>query len=197
MMVLRHAPIAAAALLVALPACSRAPAEPDPPPAASSAPAVAPLRWDAPGGWTTLDVPRTGAKKAAYKVPRAANDKEDAEVQVLFYGTGSQGDVERNFKEWFGQFDGDVGPSAKRGSFEVRGLRVETVEVAGTYKIGLTPTRGSSKKSPVQMVKQGQRLIGAAVTTPDRGTWFFKMTGPDESVQSARSALRSLLESVR
>jgi hypothetical protein len=194
---LRHVSIAAAALLAALPACSRAPAEPDPPPAAQGAPAVAPLQWDAPGSWTALDVPRGGAKKAAYKVPRAANDKEDAEVLVLFHGTGSQGDVDRNFREWFGQFDGDVSASAKRASFEVRGLRVEMVEVTGTYKIGLTPTRGSSKRSPVEMVKKGQRLIGAAVTTPDRGTWFFKLTGPDETAQSARSALRALLDSVR
>lgn len=206
----RHAAIAAAspvtALLVrpaallallALAACSRAPAEPEPAPAASSAPSVAPLRWDVPGSWTTLDVPRSGPQKAAYKVPRAANDKEDAEVQVLFQGTGSQGDVEKSFGEWFKQFDGDVGATAKREVFEVRGMRVEMVEVEGTFTIALTSTSGSQRRSPVEVVKRGHRLIGAAVTTPDRGSWFFKLTGPDETAQSARSALRSLLESVR
>ncbi|MCC6557767.1 MAG: hypothetical protein IT372_32875 [Polyangiaceae bacterium] len=188
----------AAALAAALPACSRAPAEPDPPPpAASSAPAVAPLLWDAPGAWTSLDVPRTGPKKAAYKVPRAANDKEDAEVTVLFHGTGSQGDVEKNFKEWFAQFDGDAAAGARRDSFEAHGLRVQMVEVEGTYKVGLTPTTGARKRSPVEMVKRNHRLVGAAVTTPDRGNWFFKLTGPDETVQAARSALRALLESAR
>jgi hypothetical protein len=185
-------------LALALAACSRAPAEPDPPPpAASSAPAVAPLRWDVPGSWTTLEVPRSGPQKAAYKAPRAANDKEDAEVQVLFHGTGSQGDVEKRFGEWFKQFDGDAGAKAKREAFDVRGLRVEMVEVEGTYKISLTPDSAPQRKSPLEMVKRGHRLIGAAVTTPDRGTWFFKLTGPDETAQAARSALRSLLESAR
>lgn len=186
------------ALVAALPACSRTPAEPEQDqPAPASAPAVAPLVWDAPGSWTTLDVPRAAARKATYKVPRAANDKEDAEVQVLFYGTGSQGDVEKRFEEWFAQFDGNVAASAKRESFEVRGMPVDVVEVSGTYKVALAPPRGPVKKSPVEMVKKGYRLLGAAVRTPDRGTWFFKVIGPDETVQSARSALRGLLESVR
>jgi hypothetical protein len=185
------------ALLAAPSACSRAPSEPEQAqPAPASAPAVAPLQWDVPGGWTTLDVARAGERRAAYKVPRAANDKEDAEVHVLFHGTGSQGDVEKNFRAWFAQFDGDAASAAKREVFEVRGMQVEMVEVSGTYKVALGPPRGQ-KKSPVEMVKKGHRLLGAAVKTADRGNWFFKMTGPDETVQSARSAMRSLLESAR
>jgi hypothetical protein len=191
--------LVAAALLAAwIPACSRAPDEPEPAQAASaSAPAVAPLQWDVPGSWTALDAPRSGPRKAAYKVPRAANDKEDVEVHVLFYGTGSQGDVEKNFASWFDQFDGDVAATAKRETFEVRGMQIEMVDVTGTYKVALAPPRGAAKKSPVEMVKKGHRLLGAVVRTADRGNWFFKMTGPDETVQSARSALRGLLDSVR
>ncbi|WP_437594611.1 hypothetical protein [Sorangium sp. So ce1000] len=183
------------ALLVS--ACSRTPAEPEPPPAVSSAPAVAPLAWDVPGSWAALDVPRAGPSKAVYKVPRAANDKEDAEVQVLSFGLGNKGDVDARFREWFAQFDGDVGSKARRASFEVRGMRVELVEVAGTYKIALGPQAGAGKRSPVEMVKDHYRLIGAAVTTPDRGSWFFRIVGPDETVQSARSAFRSVIDSVR
>jgi len=187
-----------AALLAALPACSRAPAEPEQAqPAPTSEPAVAPLIWNVPGSWTTLDLPRAAARKATYKVPRAANDKEDVEVHVLFYGTGSQGDVEKRFGEWFAQFDGNVAATAKRESFEVRGMQVDLVEVSGTYKVALAPPRGPVKKSPVEMVKKGYRLLGAAIRTPDRGNWFFKVTGPDETVQSTRSALRGLLESAR
>lgn len=189
---------ALAALLAAPSACSRAPAEPEQSqPAPSSAPAVAPLQWDVPGSWTTLATPRDGARRATYKVPRAANDKEDVEVHVLFHGTGSQGDVDKNFRSWFAQFDGDAASAARREVFQVRGMEIEMVEVSGTYKVALGPDRGPAKKSPVEMVKKGHRLIGAAVKTPDRGNWFFRMTGPDETVQSARSALRSLLESAR
>ena len=184
-------------MALAASACSRTPAEPEPPPAVSSAPVVARIEWDVPGSWTALDVPRAGPRKALYKVPRAANDKEDAEVQVLSFGLGSKGDVDARFSEWFAQFDGDVGAKATRASFEVRGMRVELVEVAGTYKIALGPPAGARKRSPVEMVKDHYRLVGAAVKTPDRGNWFFRMVGPDETVQSARSAFRSMIESAR
>ncbi|WP_437539457.1 hypothetical protein WME79_24215 [Sorangium sp. So ce726] len=187
----------AAIVALAISACSRTPAEPEPPPAVSSAPAAARLAWDVPGSWAALDVPRADPRKALYKVPRAANDKEDAEVQVLSFGLGSKGDVDARFNEWFAQFDGDAGAKAKRASFEVRGMPVELVEVAGTYKIALGPQSGARKRSPVEMVKDNYRLVGAAVRTPDRGNWFFRIVGPDETVQSARSAFRSMIESAR
>ncbi|WP_437805069.1 hypothetical protein [Sorangium sp. So ce1078] len=196
----RRASLARAAMLaLAVSACSRTAAEPEPAPAVSGAPAVAPLAWDVPGSWAALEAPRAGPRKALYRVPRAANDKDDVEVQVLSYGLGSKGDVEANFREWFAQFDGDAGAKATRESFEVRGMRVELVEVAGTYKIplGPRPQAGARKRPPVEMVKDGYRLLGAAVRTPDRGNWFFRMVGPDETVQSARSAFLSLIESAR
>jgi len=158
---------------------------------------VAPLVWDVPGAWTVMEAPGSGSRKAIYKVPKAGNDKEDAELTVFFFGTGSKGDPAPNFKEWFGQFDGDVGATAARESFEARGLKVETVEVTGTYKIAMGPALGPKKKPPMQMVKQNFRLYGAVVKTPDRGNWFFKLTGPDETVQAARPAMRTLFESAR
>jgi hypothetical protein len=191
------------ALLVAtgLLGCSRAPAEPerDPAPAAaeSAAPLVTPLTWEVPGSWTVLTGPRSGPRKAGYKPPKAGDDKEDAEVSVLFFGTGALGDPDKSFNEWFSEFDGDLGKTAKRESFEVRGMKVETVEVVGTYKIALGPKVGPKKKAPMQMVKEGWRLVGAVVKTPDRGNWFFKMVGPDETVQSARSGFRSMLDSAK
>ncbi|WP_433937590.1 hypothetical protein AB3662_23500 [Sorangium cellulosum] len=196
----RSALLALAAILApVVPACSRTVAEPEPepPPAVSGGPVVAPLAWDVPAAWSALEVPRVGPRKARYKAPRVANDKEDVEVQVLWFGLGSNGDVEANFKEWFAQFDGDVGAKARRASFEVRGMPVETVEVVGTYTIALGPKAGAVRRAPVEMVKDGYRLLGAAVRTPDRGNWFFRMVGPDETVQSARSAFQRLLESVR
>jgi hypothetical protein len=188
------------ALAALLGACSRSPAEPDraPSPASStSTPAVSPLVWDKPATWTRLEAPTDGPKKASYRIDKTGNDKEDAEVNVYFFGTGDKGDPKKNFKEWLDLFDGDVGSSARRESFDVHGLSVETVEAAGTYKFPVGPPVGPGKKSPMQIVKNGWRLYGAVVRTPDRGNWFFKLTGPDETVQSAKSALRGLLESAR
>jgi len=184
-------------LATGLVGCSRAPAEPEPTPsgASSSAPLVAPLLWEVPGSWTVLDGPRSGARKGGYKLPKTGDDKEDAEVSVLFYGTGALGDSEKRFSEWFSEFDGDIGQTAKREAFEVRGMKIETVEAAGTYKLALGPKIGPNKKSPMQMVKQGFRLLGGVVRTPDRGNWFFKVVGPNDTVEAARSGFRSMLES--
>ncbi len=187
------------AVTLAAPACSKAPSEPEPTPAAqtTSAPAVAPLAWTVPGAWTTLDAPRGGPRKAVYRTTKAGDDKEEAQVEVFFWGTGAQGDPEKHFKEWFEQFDGDVGKDAAREHFKAGALEVETVEVAGTYKIALGPPVGPNKKTPMQMVKQGYRLLGAVVRTPDRGNWFFKLAGPSDTVQAARDAFRGMLESAR
>jgi len=186
------------ALCAVLPSCSKAPAEPDnAPDPASTASAVSPLVWDKPATWTTLPAPPSGPKKASYRINQVGNDKEESSLEVFFFGTGGKGDPEKNFKEWFDQFDGDVGSQAKRESFEAHGLPVETVEVRGTYKIALGPPVGPQKKPAASMVKKDFRMIAAVVKTPDRGNWFFKLTGPDETVQSARSALRGLLESAR
>jgi len=196
---LRSPPCLLAAALVALAACSKAPAEPDAPAPAersTSAPAVAPLHWDAPGAWAKLDVPSYGDKKAAYRV-EAGSGADDAEATVFFHGTGAKGDPAASFKEWFAQFDGDVGASAVREHLHAKSLAVETVEVSGTYKIGLTPAPRGRKESPMQMVKKSYRLYGAVVKTPDRGNWFFKLVGPDEMVQRARSAFRAMVESAR
>lgn len=194
-------PLAAAIALVhatfALAACSKAPAEPDAPTRAT-AEAVTPLAWDAPGTWTVLTVPPTGPKKAAYHVHTAGNDKEEAELNVVYLGTGEKADPVKVFKDWFDQFDGSVGPTAAREQFKAKsGLDVETVEVSGTFKMSLTPPAGPKKRSPVQMVKQGYRLYGGVVRTKDRGNWYFRMTGPDETVQAARSAMRAMLETAR
>lgn len=177
--------------------CSRAPAEPDPPAStpAPTAPAVAPLQWTVPSSWTALDAPRSGPQKAAYRIPQVGNDKEEATLEVFFYGTGAEGSPEKQFTAWFGQFDGNVGTTAKREKFTVGSFEVETVEVAGTYKIPLGPAVGARKKSPMQMVKENFHLLGAVVKTPDRGNWFFKVAGPNDTVEAMRGAWRTVLES--
>jgi hypothetical protein len=198
------AALASHALLLAATACNKAPAELDGTPASSSVAvaAVAPLQWDAPGAWAKLDLPsRPGGKKAVYRAAKAADDTDEGECFVAFYGTGAKGDPAAVFKEWFDQFDGNVGATAARESFAVAAgggaLQVETVEASGTFKIALTPTPRGKKAAPVQMVKAKWRLYGAVVKTPDRGNWFFKLVGPEDTVQAARSAFRAMLQSAR
>src|SRR5688572_19586060 len=107
----------AAAMLLLGAACRQAPSEPDRPAAPSAeVHAVAPVVWDTPAAWTALPPAKAGTTKASYRVPKVGDDKADAEVTVTFYGTGNLGDPERVFKEWLGQFEGDVAGTTKRES---------------------------------------------------------------------------------
>ncbi len=178
-------------------ACSEPPPEPTPAPARSVEPAVAPLTWAAPPGWTLSEEAKTGPRRAGYKVPKQGNDTEDAEVLVLFFGTGANGDRDKQWDEWFSQFDGEAKRDAKRETLEGEIAQVETFEVLGTYKLNMGPQRPGMKKSPVQMVKKDFRMIGAVVKTKDRGNWFFRLVGPNETVLSAKSAFRTMLETVK
>jgi hypothetical protein len=157
---------------------------------------VAPLRFTAPAGWTKTESSTTGPRRAGFSAPKVGEDAEDAEVLVLFFGTGSGGDRDKQWSEWFSQFDGDAKTEAKRESFEVRGMQVETFEHVGTYKLNMGPQRPGMKTSPVQMVKKNFRMIGAVVKTKDRGNWFFRMVGPNETVLASKAAFRAMLESV-
>ncbi|MBK9265356.1 MAG: hypothetical protein IPM54_36925 [Polyangiaceae bacterium] len=178
--------------------CSRAPAEPEPTStSAPAAPAVAPLQWTVPSSWTTMDVPRSGPQKAGYRIPQVGNDKEEATLEVFFFGTGAEGSPDKHFQSWFKQFDGDVEKTAKREKFSAGALEVEMIEISGTYKIPLGPPVGPKKKAPMQMVKENFRLLGAVVKTPDRGNWFFKLAGPSDTVEAARGAWKTVLESAK
>ncbi|MBK8251168.1 MAG: hypothetical protein IPK82_00675 [Polyangiaceae bacterium] len=164
---------------------------------AQSAPVVPPVEVEFPGTWIKLGQSQVDNKRAGYKVPKAGADTEDAELIVLFFGTGSQGDPDKNFNDWLSQFDGNAAAGATRSSFESAAGKVDTVEFFGTYKVGLGPAVGPKKKSPMQMVKDKWRLYAAVIHTKDRGNWFYKMVGPDETVQSAKGAMETALKAAK
>ena len=76
-------------------------------------------------------------------------------------------------------------------------FEVETFEARGTYKLNMGKFHPGMKRSPVQMVKENFRMVGAVVKTKDRGNWFFRLVGPDETVRSSREAFLEMLRSVR
>jgi hypothetical protein len=194
------APVCCAlAALISAAGCRDKPQELAPPPVTTAAAqqAVAPLVYEIPGTWTRMSESATSPKRAVIKVPKAGADTEDAELNVFFFGTGSQGDPDKTFKAWFEQFDGNAAATADRQSFDSPAGKVDSIEVFGTYKVALGPPVGPNKKSPMQMVKDKWRLYAAVVHTRERGNWFFKLVGPDETVQAARNALRTSLEAAR
>jgi hypothetical protein len=193
---------ACAIVLLGLAACSRAPAEPAsgaaPGPASISAAVGASsassgdrlrLRWDDPPRWQRRP-PSNATRAAEYVVPRAGSDATDGECVVITFGPGQGGGVDENIDRWVGQFNPQVGTPAKNAR-TVNGMTVTRVEVVGTYR----PMRMPGAPAGPTTVP-GSRLVAAIVQAPS-GSWFFKMTGPDETVKEAAAELDRMVDSAR
>jgi hypothetical protein len=148
------------------------------------------LLWTVPAGWTA-EKPASSMRRAQYKVPGKAGDGECA---VFYFGPGQGGDPMSNAVRWADQFtlaDGSPARSTmKTSEIDVEGLKIFMVEVAGTYNGGMTMTAAAALPKP------GYRLLGAVAPGPD-ANWYFKFTGPDETVSEQRSAFTSMVKSSR
>ncbi len=144
------------------------------------------LSWTAPPGWAS-ETPSSAMRRAQYKVDGAAGAGECA---VFYFGPGEGGDPKSNLDRWVGQFHGPNGPAQGSSSeFKVGDIPVHVVEVTGTYAAG-SMMGGAAQEKPNYM------LLGAVVQGPD-ANWFFKFTGPEQTVKSQKSAFEAMLKSVK
>lgn len=148
------------------------------------------LRWDDPAGWVKRK-PSNAMRVAEYAIPKQGKDTEDAELAINTFASAPGNTVEANIDRWIRQFDPQGSKEeVEKKSREVKGLKVHTVALNGTYKGMMMPG------SPASKAKEGYRLAGAVVETPN-GLWFFKMTGPQATVKAAEPAFEKLIDSLR
>ncbi len=147
------------------------------------------IAWQVPSGWEAVP-PSSNLRRAQYRVPGKGGD---AECAVFYFGPGQGGDPQSNAERWASQF---VGPDGQPGSvkattrqIEGGGVKVLFVEAKGTY------LAGSMMGGPGNPVP-GQALLGAIAEGPD-ANWFFKMTGPEATIDSQRSAFEQMLKSLK
>jgi hypothetical protein len=150
------------------------------------------LRFDAPDGWSSRQA-ASSMRVAEFTLPRGAGDTDDGELIVYFFG-GSGGSVDANIDRWIAQMQQpDGSPSkaaAKRGERTVNGLKVTTVDVAGTYIAEVRP--GSAERHN----KPGYRMRAAVVITP-KGPYFIKAVAPAKTMARWDAAIESFLRSLR
>ncbi|MEJ7730733.1 MAG: hypothetical protein WKG00_16135 [Polyangiaceae bacterium] len=196
---LSHCLLATALVLAA---CEKTP-EPDPTsspstskPAQSAAPAPAggatataaaatgpaDIAWDVPAAWERMENP-SPMRKATYKIPKAAGDKDDGDMSVSQAGGG----IDANVKRWEQQFTDRAGET-KTETKKVGDLEVTIVEVKGTFASGMPGM-------PAAEPKKSWALLGAIVNT--KTPYFFKLTGPDKTVTAARADFDKLVNSLR
>ncbi|MBI3097498.1 MAG: hypothetical protein HYY93_04520 [Planctomycetes bacterium] len=146
------------------------------------------LVWTPPPSWKS-EPPSSGMRKAQYRVPRTESDSEDAECAV-FAGIG--GGAKENARRWVDQFSPPEGTAAADSSkVEERtsgGREVTFVEARGTFTAAGMGGGGGPKP--------GFALLGAIVPGPD-GLWFFKLVGPQKTIEAQRVPFRQMIDSIQ
>lgn len=161
-----------------------------PPVPAGAGTGSAALTWEAPGEWEAVQ-PSSNMRRAQYRVPGAAGD---GECVVFYFGPGQGGDAMANAYRWADMFKQADGGSSrdimKTESVKVGDMAVLLVEVTGAYGGGGRPMGGGGQAVP------GQMLLGAVAEGVD-ANWFFKLTGPQETVEAQRGAFRAMMDSLK
>ena len=146
---------------------------------------VAGIHWTVPQSWTTQ--PKQQMRAATYAVPAPKEGIDPGDCGVFYFGSGQGGTVEDNLKRWISQFEN--GGKHEFSDKEINGLKVTTIQIAGTY---LSPT-GAMMESKDK--RPNYRLLGAIVEAP-QGMVFFKFTGPAQTVDANESNFNQLVNSM-
>jgi len=149
------------------------------------------ISWAVPQGWST------GTEKpmrlATYIINPEGDDSDSAECAVFHFGSAAGGTVHDNLVRWAGQFEQPDGGSSMEeadiDSLTVNGLTITTIDLTGDYLV-------SGAMMQVTGKKEGYRLLGAIVEGPE-GSVFFKLTGPENTVDSAKDGFSALLQSIK
>jgi hypothetical protein len=149
------------------------------------------LKFTVPTGW--IEEQRTSSMRVAqYRLPKTSTDTEDASLVLYYVGQGQGGSTAANIERWVSQMQqADSASSkdkAKEETFEANGLKVTTVDVAGSYVAETTPGSGTFHNKP------GYRLRAAVVETP-KGSYFVKLVGPEKTVTHWNDSFLSYLRS--
>ena len=147
------------------------------------------ISFKAPAAWKK-EQPKSAMRRAQLKVEPVKGDSEPAEL-VLFVFPNGAGTIEANIERWESQFMGADGktPSAKVEKKKGANVDVTRVEIAGRYVAAVVP--GGAEKND----KADSRLLGAIVQTKTAG-YFFKMVGPDKTMQAARPGFDAMIASI-
>ncbi len=137
------------------------------------------IGWTKPEAWTEL-TEKKPMRITTYEIPGADGA---AEMSV----SRAMGSTEDNVKRWQGQFKDN--PEAKTEDIEVSGLKVTVVTIEGTMMVGGAPMAGGGEP------KDGYKMLTAMVhTTPS--AYFFKMWGPQKTVDAARGDFDAMVASI-
>ncbi len=142
-----------------------------------------------PAGWRVA-TPSSSMRVAEYELPASSGS---ATLAVFHFGPGQGGSVQANIDRWIGQFQqadgGDSRSKARLWNEEVAGMKISLVDLSGIYSVG--PMAGGSGEP-----QENYRMLGAIVESA-KGPFFFKLTGPEGTVQQWEESFSSFIKGVR
>lgn len=147
------------------------------------------LRYKVPAGW--VEEERSSSMRVAqYKLPRTDGDTEDGSLVLYYFGKGQGGTAAANVERWASQIQQPDGSKAKvtEESFTANGMKVTTVDGAGTYVAETAPGSGEFLNKP------GYRLRAAVIETPN-GSYYVKLVGPEKTITHWNEAFVGYLKS--
>jgi hypothetical protein len=153
------------------------------------------LKSTAPANWKSEEV-TTKFRTHHFRIPHVADDKNDAELTIFFFGTGSGGSADANVKRWKGMFLPPEGKKiddvAKLENFKVGNVDVTYLDVQGTYKFKERPFDPAAKEE----LRPDHRMLGVVFESP-KGPYFFRLVGPAKTVTENKKAFEDWLKAFK
>jgi hypothetical protein len=150
------------------------------------------LKFSAPAEWIS-EKPTSKMRIAQYKLPKVAGDQEDATLVVYYFGQGQGGTSAANIERWVNQMQqpdgGQSKDRARESSQTINGLKVDTVDISGTYTAEMAPGSGTFNDKP------NFRMRAAVVETP-KGSYFIKLVGPEKTINNQDQPFATFLKSL-
>lgn len=184
--------ILAAALSIALLACTDEPSVPPPIPVPTHLATVEVAGWtfDVPPGWVTEEPVSRSALFPRYLQIRLPGEEGTGHAQLIAVKT--IGTPEANVERWKGTFQATDADRARwrEETIEIGGVTCPLVELHGVHTVPMT-----SREEGQDYVLPGHALL-ATVWTPDSAI-AFRALGPAASIERHRDAFRAFLTSAR
>ena len=150
------------------------------------------LTFTAPSDWVS-EKATSSMRVAQYKLPKVAGDEDDGSLVIYYFGQGQGGTAAANIDRWVNQMQQPDGGSskdrAKQNTQTINGLKVETVDISGTYTAEMAPGSGTFNNKP------NFRMRAAVVETP-KGSYFIKLVGPEKTINNQDQPFATFLKSL-
>jgi hypothetical protein len=155
---------------------------------------LAGITFTPPTAWK--DLGPSGMRKAEYCFGPIGSDKDSATVTAFYFGPSGGGGIDANINRWIGQMklpDGaDPEKAITREETMVDGMKVHTVQLAGTYNASMGGPMMGGKTMPMEGY-----MMSAVVLEAPQGNVFFKLTGPKETATQMNVGFHAMLAAIK